>query len=187
MHARLSSEAACVCSTPNRISISIYRTEQLRSKTKTICTALLFPLLLFRIASLDSVQKLRSVYTTYDPVNADAEIVLNGLLKMYQRILAICKKEAADKLISDEENRWIPVIAAELEKYVLVHSGFDAAYTNDDDRTKDGSRPRKGARRFIRCARVSARTRHHDAHPLISRGIFRTPASQPSPLAENRP
>lgn len=171
MHARLSSEAACVCSTPNRISISIYRTEQLRSKTKTICTALLFPLLLFRIASLDSVQKLRLVYTTYDLLDADAEIVLNGLLKMYQKILAICKKEAAGKLISDEENRWIPVITAELEKYVSVHNGFDAAYTNDDDRTKDGSRPRKGARRFIRCARVSARTRHHDAHPLY-RAVF---------------
>jgi len=87
----------------------------------------------FWIASLNSVQKLRSVYTTYDLLNADAEIVLNGLLKMYQKILAICKKEAVDKLISDEENRWIPVIAAELEKYVLVHNGFDAAYTNNED------------------------------------------------------
>lgn len=101
------------------------------------------------------------MYTTYDLLDADAEIVLNGLLKMYQKILAICKKEAAGKLISDEENRWIPVITAELEKYVSVHNGFDAAYTNDDDRTKDGSRHRKGARRFIRCARVSACfTRH---------------------------
>ncbi|MGI5107055.1 DUF3160 domain-containing protein [Treponema socranskii] len=90
----------------------------------------------FWIASLNSVQKLRSVYTTYDLLDADAEIVLNGLLKMYQKILAICKKEAVDKLISDEENRWIPVIAAELEKYVLVHNGFDAAYTNDEDAFK---------------------------------------------------
>lgn len=81
-------------------------------------------------ASAASVKKLQDIYTNYNLPADAAGTVLTRLMDIYTKAAAVCRLEAADEPITEEQNAWIAGIAHGLGALVMIH---DNAYADFDD------------------------------------------------------
>ena len=86
-------------------------------------------------ASLASIEKLYDIYQKFNLLNEKSEWALTRLRDDYLKIIEICKKEAANKPVSEDENNWIPTFISSLEAVVKVYVP-DGGYIMNNDELK---------------------------------------------------
>jgi hypothetical protein len=87
--------------------------------------------------SLASVEGLLTIYSKYNLLDQDSDNALSKIRELYAKALEIAKKEADDKPISSEENKWIRTIANSFGNLVMIHEGGgDGAFSEDSDQFK---------------------------------------------------
>ena len=73
-------------------------------------------------ASLNSVNALMNVLNEFYMLDDESKYTLNEMIYTYEQILRICKKEAENKPITENENIWITTIASRFDKLIFVHT-----------------------------------------------------------------
>ena len=85
-------------------------------------------------SSVSAVSELYNIYLIYDLLDDESEYALKKLLENYKMALEICKKEAANEPITENENAWIPTFISSLNNIVLVHN--NKGYVDNHDLLK---------------------------------------------------